>query len=386
MSEFDLIDRLTRLSSDAPPVLTGIGDDAAVTRHEGPTATSVDAVVDGVHFRSDRSSPSQIAGKAIGTALSDLAAMGADPGEIYVTLGFPGGTPRPFLESLADGFAASAARFGVTLAGGDTVGSPVMFLSVTAVGRAPAGEQLVLRSGAREGDLVAVTGEFGGAAAGLLLLDGSGSKSPPDPLPASEPKLPPGPPAAPRSPSAPEPGSPSAPEPGSPSAPLTGQAPTVQTPAGAALAGDVREALILRQLEPSPRLDAGRALRGSGVSAMIDVSDGLAADLGHIARASDVSIEIDRERVPVQTGVEQVAASAGRSGTDLALAGGEDYELDFTFAPEARETVERRIAQVGCRLTLVGKVAPGRDVPGPEVSVRTGGRGEPPPAGFDHFG
>jgi len=327
MSEFDLIDRLRGSSNPEAPVSTGIGDDASVTVHDGPTATSVDAVVEDVHFSRRWSSPLQIARKAVGTALSDIAAMAADPGEVYVTLGFPAGTPGPFLEELADGFAEAAAEFGAALTGGDTVASPVMFISVTAVGRAPAGERLILRSGAEEGDLVAVTGELGGASAGLALLD--------------------------------------SPE-------LAG---------GLALGPGVREALTERQLEPRPRMEAGQALRGSGVSALIDVSDGLAADLGHIARASGVAIEIDQERVPVQAGVLEVAEATGRDEADLALAGGEDYELAFTLPPAALTTVEQRLAPLECGLSLIGEVRSGSG-----VMVVAAGRPGKPPAGFDHFG
>jgi thiamine-monophosphate kinase len=326
MSEFDLIDRLKGMSKPEPPVATGIGDDASVTVHDGPTATSVDAVVEGVHFSRDWSTPDQIAEKAVGTALSDIAAMAAEPGEAYVTLGIPAGTPQPFLEQLADGFARAASGFGAALTGGDTVASPVMFIAVTAVGRAPAGEQLILRSGARAGDLVAVTGELGGAAAGLALLE--------------RPEL----------------------------------------ADGAGVGPETREALVQRQLAPCPRLAEGPALRGSGVSALIDVSDGLAADLGHIARSSGVAIEIDGSRIPVQAGVAEVAEATGRSLFDLVLGGGEDYELAFTLPPAALQTVEDRLAPHGCRLGVVGEVRSGSGV----AVISDGGRVEPP-AGFDHF-
>jgi thiamine-monophosphate kinase len=327
MSEFDLIDRLRRVGDVGPPVLTGIGDDASVTVHDGLTATSVDAVVEGVHFNREWSSALQIAEKALGTALSDMAAMAADPGEVYVTLGIPAGTPGGFLEALADGFAEAAAGFGAVLAGGDTVASPAMFVSVTAVGRAPAGERLTLRSGAAAGELVAVTGEFGGASAGLILLDRPGLAD------------------------------------------------------DAGLSPGTREALEQRQVAPRPRLAAGQALRDSGVSAMIDVSDGLAADLGHISRASGVEIEIDRDRVPVQTGVSDVAEAAGLDPEDLVLAGGEDYELAFTLPIAALADVEARIGPLGCGLTVVGEVRRGSG-----VTVIAGDRRGRPPAGFDHFG
>jgi thiamine-monophosphate kinase len=331
IGEFELIDRLASVSDSRPPLTTGIGDDASVAVHAGQTATSVDAIVEGVHFRREWSSPLQIAIKATGTALSDIAAMAADPGEVYVTLGVPADTPRAFLEALADGFAEAAAGFGVCLAGGDTVASPVMFISVTAVGRAPAGEPLILRSGAAVGDLVAVTGEFGGARAGLFLLESGGPEGK-----------------------------------GAP-------------PAGA-MSTALRRGLESRQLEPRPQLEAGSALRGSGANSLVDVSDGLAADLGHVARASGVAIEIDCGRVPVQAGVAEVAETAGLEAIDLALSGGEDYELAFTLPAVAFERVEGLFAPLGCGLTVIGEVRSGSG-----VQLVTDGRREQPPAGFDHF-
>ena len=323
LSEFELIDRLRRQAPAGGALVTGLGDDASVTVHRGPTATSVDAVVEGVHFDREWSGPGRIARKAVAAALSDLAAMAADPGEVYVTLGLPRGTEAGWLEQLADGFVEAADEFGAALAGGDTVASPVLFAAVTVVGHAPEGEQLVLRSGARAGDVVAVTGCFGGAAAGLLLLengsDGAGGDE-----------------------------------------------------AGAQL----RTALVERHVSPRPLLAAGSALRGSGVSALVDVSDGLAADLGHIAESSGVKVAIDAGLVPVQQGVREVAASAGRDEIELALAGGEDYELAMTVPPDSLEAVRQRIGGAGCRLTVVGRVEPGAGV---EVS------GGSAPAGFDHF-
>jgi thiamine-monophosphate kinase len=330
MTEFDLIERLKQRSGPQWPVLTGIGDDASVTVHDGPTATSVDAIVEGVHFNRQWSTVRQIARKAIGSALSDLAGMAADPGEVYVTLGMPPGASPEIGEELVDCFAGAAEAEGAVLAGGDTVASPVMFVSVTVVGRAPAGDELILRSGASPGELVGVTGQFGGAAAGLLLLD-AGDRA----------------------------------EAGRPAA---------------ALPDELHESLLMRQLEPQPRLSAGRALRGSGVSALIDVSDGLAADLGHIARASGVAVEIDLECVPVQPGVSEVAAAFARRPQDLALAGGEDYELAFTLPADALALVEERLAGPGCGFSVVGKVLPGSG-----VEVMVDGRPERPPGGFDHF-
>jgi thiamine-monophosphate kinase len=243
-----------------------------------------------------------------------------------VSFGAPSDTPPAFLDQLAEGFARAAVRFGAALAGGDTVSSPVMFCSVTAVGRVPTGESMILRSGAKPGDLVAVTGDFGGAYAGLLLLE----------------------------------------------SPDLGRS--------VALHEETRQALVLRQLAPEPRLAAGSALRGTGVSALIDTSDGLAADLSHLASSSGIGIEIEPGLVPVQAGVAEVAEKTSWSLEQMALAGGEDYELAFTVAPASLEEVKSRLSLLGCGLSVIGQA-----VAGSGVSVVSDGRRSSPPPGFDHF-
>lgn len=313
-TEFELIDLLKAGSKGSARLHTGIGDDAAVTVPGGATATSVDAIVEGIHFRREWSPPGAIAQKAVASALSDLAAMGAEPGEIYVTLGVPRGTSADLLTGLADGFQQAAERFGAVLAGGDTVSSPTLFVSVTVVGHAATADRFVLRSGAEPGHLVAVTGELGGAAAGHWLLH----RNPAD--------LSPG-----------------------------------------------HLALVERQLRPEPRLAAGVALAEAGASAIVDVSDGLMADLAHIAEASGVAIAVDHDSVPVQPGVGEIAAAAGGTLADLALAGGEDYELAVTLPADRLEGARAALAEIGVPLTQVGTVDEGSGV-------------TPAIKGFDHLG
>jgi len=302
--EFELIERLRqRLGSD-PRLQVGIGDDAAVLSGEGTRVVSVDAVVDGVHFDSETWPAPAIAWKAIAAALSDIGAMAADPTEVYLSLGLPSGADRDLIDGLIDGTVTAARHFGVALAGGDTVGSPVAFLAVTAVGEVDDPGAVVTRSGAAVSDLVAVTGQLGGAAAGLRLV---------------------------------------------------GQGQAGQN-------GVTGDALVERLFRPEPRLAFARKLRGVGVSALIDVSDGLVADLGHVASMSGVGIEIDVDRVPIQDGVDEVAREDGIGGLELALTGGEDYELALTIEPGSDDRVTGLAAETGVPMTVIGNVVEGSGV------------------------
>ncbi|MGA7396542.1 MAG: thiamine-phosphate kinase [Solirubrobacterales bacterium] len=320
-TEFELIARLKAASRSSARIRTGIGDDAAVTVAGGATATSVDAVVEGTHFRREFSTPRQIATKAVAAALSDLAAMAAEPGEVYVTLGVPPETPSGFLAELSEGFLAASDLFCATLAGGDMVASPVLFASVTVVGHAESEHDLILRSGASDGDLVVVTGSLGGAAAGLWLLENQSDQ-----------------------------------------------------------ADAAQREMVRRQLEPFPRLEAGQRLGSAGARAMIDVSDGLVADLGHVAEMSGVSIEIDSGLIPVQPGVAELCAASSLDEVGFTLAGGEDYELAATLPPGRFEEVRDALGKAGIPLTRIGSVTSGQ-------GVKVTGKDGPVNVarGFDHF-
>jgi thiamine-monophosphate kinase len=309
--EFELIaalrERLERAGAATSDRLTvASGDDAAISVPGGATATSVDAVVEGVHFRRGTFDPRAIGVKALAAALSDLAAMGAGPGEAYVQLGVPPDVPEEELLEVADGIAELAAREGVAVPGGDVVASPVLFLAVTAVGHAPAPDALVTRSGARPGDVLLLTGPLGGAAAGLLLLEGRAA------------------------------------------------ADCVPDGVGAALRA--------RQLEPRPLLHAGLTLARAGATAMIDVSDGLAADAGHLASASGLLAEIDVEAVPAQPGVDAVATAAGVERDELVLGGGEDYELLAAVPAERVDAARAALGESDLDPAVVGRVEIGEGV------------------------
>jgi thiamine-monophosphate kinase len=328
MGELELLARVReRLPPDGARVRIGSGDDAAVTVPEGATVTSVDALVEGVHFRRGQASLAQIGHKALATALSDLAAMGAGAGEAYVVLGVPADLDEDGCIELLDGMAPLAAATGTALAGGDLSRAGELVLAITVVGHAPDPDSLVARDGARPADALVLSGEVGGAAAGLLLLE--------------RPELERG------------------------------------------LATEIARRLRKRQLEPQPRLGVGHALAEAGASAMIDVSDGLGRDAGHVAASSGVGLRIDAASLPLAPGVAEVAAAAGRDALGLATSGGEDYELLAALPPERLEEAASAVAEAsnGLALTRIGEVVAGEGV---EIRLPDGRLLEP--GGFDQLG
>jgi thiamine-monophosphate kinase len=326
MGEFELLAKLReRLPQDGHRVKLGSGDDAAVTVPGGATATSVDAIVEGVHFRRTDAGLETVGRKAISTALSDLAAMGAEAGEAYVVLGAPADLGEEEFLALLDGLLEVASQTGTTLAGGDVTRAPALTVAVTVVGHAASSEQLVTRGGAAPGDLLVVTGELGGAAAGRLLLE--------------EPAL------------------------------------------ASAVPESTAEHLRARQLEPTPRLRSGRALAAAGARAMIDLSDGLAGDAGHLARASEVHLRIDAGALPLAEGVAEVAAAAGQDPLQLAVSGGEDYELLAALPATSLGEASSQLGKAAeTALAPIGEVASGEG-----VEIRLPGGGTLKSQSYDHF-
>lgn len=311
MRELELIGCLERVlapdDSDASRVVRWLGDDAAVVRAGGYTVTSVDTAVDGVHFRRGQLTPEEIGHRAMGSALSDLAAMGAGAagGEAYLALALAPGIGRDEAVAVAVGAHALARECGVTIAGGDVTASAVLTVSITVVAHVADPGELVGRDGARPGDLVAVTGALGGAGAGLALLEER---------------------------------------------------------AGAAdLEPEAVSGLRERYARPRPRLAAGAALAELGATAMIDVSDGVATDARHVGERSGVTLELALAALPLAPGVTRVAEALGLAPAHLAATAGEDYELCACVPAAARSAVVERWAaapELG-RLAWVGRVREG---------------------------
>jgi len=329
MGEFELLARIReRLPADGPRIHLGSGDDAAVSVPAGATATSVDALVDGVHFRRDLASPAQIGHKALATALSDLAAMGAEAGEAYVVLGLPPDFSEDECIEMLDGMTALASATGTELVGGDLSRAGELFLAITVIGHAPTADAFVTRGGAHPGDVLVLTGEIGGAAGGLVLLDDDERRI------------------------------------------------------DHTLGGEkLRASLIGRQLEPTPRLAAGSALASAGATAMIDLSDGLGADAGHMAKASGVKLAIEADAVPLSAAARTLSEATGRDPWRL-LNGGEDYELLASIPPERVDAARRRVeeAEKDVALTEIGAV-----IAGSGVEIRLPGCRLLEPGGFDQL-
>lgn len=312
IGEFALIDRLHALlagGTPRPDVVLGMGDDTAVLGVADPLLlATVDSQVDRVHFLGDVFTPEQVGRRALAVNLSDIAAMGGQPRYALVALLLPDATPLAWVEGVYRGLRQAAEEHGVAVVGGNVSRLPERcVLDVTLIGEVPR-DQVVLRSGARAGDLVLVTGDLGAGAAGLRV--------------ASEWHTP-------------------------------GAVRASLSPADA-------DALLLRYAEPTPRLREAAVIAASRhATAMLDLSDGLSSDIGHICQQSGVGVRLVAAALPVLAATQQAAQAAGTTALQLALMGGDDYELCLTAPPEAVPDLMARVqAQTGTALTVVGEILP----------------------------
>lgn len=309
--EFGLIEAVTKDRRQPVSTLLGPGDDAAVVvAPDGKVVAGTDVLVQGVHFRFDWSDPEQVGRKAVAVNLADIAAMGAVPTAVLVGLACPASTKATVISALADGMWAEANRAGIGLVGGDMVSADQIVISVTALGDLQ-GRDPVTRAGARPGDVLAVCGRLGWAAAGLAVL-GRGFRSP--------------------------------------------------------------VTVVNAQRYPEPPYAAGPTAATAGATAMIDVSDGLLADLGHVAKASGVGFDVKTPGLRADQRLIEVASALGADPQHWVLTGGEDHALAATFPPNA--TLPQGWRQIG-----VAVEAPRA---GPSVTVD----GEPYPedeAGWQHW-
>ncbi len=327
IGEFGLIRRLAELVSRPDPrVAVGIGDDAAVVSYDGPVVMTTDTLVDGVHFRDDWIDGISLGYKALAASLSDVAAMGGRPRHVLVSLAIPAEERVERIESLYRGIREASDEFAVTVVGGDIVSTAGPLVITVAATGVLAGSQPLRRNGARQGDLVFVTGDVGGSAAFVHLM---------------------------------------------------------RTGYSGALTPTEQWQLQQRHTRPKPQVRAVEALvQCQGCTSLNDISDGLSSELADIAEASGVHLDIDGERIPILPAVRRYARLAGQEPLVFALHGGEDYQLVGTVSSLSCGALLPLMEAYGVRLTLIGRVVDGE----PGVDLLSGnGREALPPRGYDHF-
>ncbi|RLB41770.1 MAG: thiamine-phosphate kinase [Deltaproteobacteria bacterium] len=308
-------------------VICGIGDDCAVIGSSGNKALLVttDMLVENVHFILDRIPPQHLGEKSIAVNLSDIAAMGGVPLHAFVSIAIPHSFPVSLLDALYNGMKAICQEHGVNVLGGDTSSSPAgLFISVTVIGEVSR-DNILYRKGASRGDKIYVCGLLGRSAAGLAILKGD-------------------------------------------------------------VAADEAEwnGLVEAHTRPRPMVREGRLIAGSGLaSAMIDVSDGLAADLGHICEQSGVGAEVEEHKLPISADLRSFGETYGVDTVNLALSGGEDYCLLVTVPSENAAAFVRQMHKENVsELVEIGKIISGAGV---YCIGRDGRKRRVSRGGFHHF-
>jgi thiamine-monophosphate kinase len=329
-TEDDLVGVIRKLlSGEHAGVTLGPGDDAALVEmgsHLG--VLTADMLVEGVHFERATTAPHDLGYKSLAVNVSDVAAMGGSPRYALVSLGLPSDVEPGWVVELFGGLRDGAAEYAVALVGGDTSLSERVIVSVALTGEVAKGGA-VLRSGARPGDRVVVTGALGAAAGGLRL-----AQAPPEDV-------------------------------------------------GAAVVSEWGRGLISAHVRPVARVGEGQTLAQVGATAMIDISDGLAIDLGRLCRESGVAAALELAAIPVAFGLYELKGVVPIDPLELALAGGEDYELLATLPPEGVSDTAGRLAErFGTQLTDIGEIREGEGL----VAIDEDGTERPmEPAGWDHF-
>jgi len=318
LGEFGLIDLLAKMAEGGDErLLIGIGDDAAAWQGDDSIQlASVDSFIQGVHYTPAITPWPEIGWKALAVNLSDIAAMGGIPRYALVSLSLPDDTEVEDVAALYTGMLKLAKQYGVTIIGGDISNAPLVSIAITILGSSPT-KQILTRSTAQPGEMVAVTGRLGAAAAGLEVL----SK-------------------------------------------------------GRKLDPEATTRLKNAFLHPTPRIAEGLLLVEQGVKTAIDISDGLISDLSQICKASQVGARIEVERVPVEPTVK---TAFSERALELALSGGEDYELLFTASAEVIDKVKKAAS---CPVTAIGEITAG------ELVTLVDKQGNPfklDRAGWEHF-
>lgn len=301
LGEFGLIARIARLAGTAAAgAELGIGDDTAVldTGGERLLLATIDIQVEGRHFLRERTDAYRLGRRTAAINLSDIGAMGGEPRWALVSLALPGDLDVAWVDELYRGLTEELGRFGAAVVGGNLSGAAAIVIDLALLGAVERG-RVLRRDGARPGDVILVTGTLGASAAGRSALDAG----------------------------------------------LDGADPVVAD-------------AVTAHRTPAPRVPEGRAIAAAGgATAMLDLSDGLSSDLGHICDASGVGAVVDARRLPVAEGARRLAARLGLDPVRLAVAGGEDYELLFTAPPPAVAPLREAVrAATGIAVAEIGRI------------------------------